>query len=443
MYSSMHEIKRKNTGEFLNILTSDVQSVCSYYPQLIKNLFGNITAAVFASVALYFISWKMGLILFVSIPILILIINIISPLVQKANIDYKTCEDLIVSYLQERLRKIELIKSYFYQDKCIEKLSDMQNSKLKRFTKLGALEGLSAFSNNLMSALIFLICLGIGSYFVMKGDFTVGSLLVIVQLLNYITWPINNISATINLMNNSITSAERIFKIMNFSDEELSEMNKEININSLTIDGVWFSYDEKSVLKNFTYTFRKNKIVGVIGKSGQGKTTLLKLIVGIYMPNKGKIWATTNDNNTVDLAEIRNLISYVPSEEILFSDTISENICMSNERNDNRLTICSQKANILGFINQQVNSFDTIISEDGNTFSSGQVQRLGIARALYNENVQIIIFDEPTSNLDKESTKLFKDELRKLSHNKICIVVSHDNNIYDCFDETIYIKSED
>jgi len=438
MHADYAVIEKYNSGELLNMFTNDINSVSTCVPEITNNIVGQTLQAVTASAALFYISWKMGLILFISIPVLLMLVNSISPYVQKANAELKQNEDNMISFIQERIRRIPLIKAYRYYEKPAAKFSGMQNSKSKKYIKLGLLEGLVYFSNGMMSIIIFILCIGVGSIFAIKGAYSVGALITMVQLLNYIIAPLNSISPALNNINNSFVSAERIDKIIKLEQEtEASPKYQQSRIKEINIDDIGFSYGNTKIFTGLSCSFPGNKIIGIIGKSGRGKTTLLKLLLGFYRPESGSISAITEDNEVVDIRDVRSVISYVPNSDILFSDTIAENIAMGEEANILRLMNAARMANILDFIETLPDKFDTVISEYGGNLSSGQAQRIGIARAVYNESVQVILLDEPTSNLDAESVNVLKRELKNLSRDKTCIVVSHDDSLKDIFDITL------
>jgi len=431
------DTEKYSSGELINMFSNDINAVSTCIPEITYNIAGQLLQAVSAGVVLFIISWKMGLILFITIPFLMLLISSISPYIQKANAELKENEDYIISYVQERLRRIPLIKAYRYYEKPMRKFNAMQKDKTKKYTKLGIIEGLVFFSNNIIGSVMFLICLGVGSIFAIKGSYSVGAMITMVQLLNYIILPINTLPPAINSINNSLVSAERISNIINLAQEANALPERNVKIKEIVIDNLGFSYGSNKIFTGLSCRFPGNKIVGIIGKSGRGKTTLLKLLLGFYAPDSGNISVVTEDDQTLDIRDVKALISYVPNSDILFSDTIAENIAMSEEANLSRLTDVSSQANILGFIESLPGKFETVISEYGGNLSSGQAQRIGIARAIYRESVQVILLDEPTANLDSESVNVLKRELKNLSRDKMCIVVSHDSNLKDIFDVTL------
>ena len=431
-------VEKYGSGELMNMFTGDISAVSTCIPNITYNVIGQVLQAVFAGAALFFLSWKMGLILFVSIPVLLILVNSLSPNIQKINAQIKENEDGIMSFIQERFRRIPLIKAYRYYKKPLAKFSSMQKNKTRKYTKLGLWEGLVYFANNVMSSVIFLICLGVGSYFAIKGAYSVGAMLTMVQLLNYIITPLNMVPPAINNINNSFVSAERLDKVISLEKESDTDLvTRNVRIKEIHIDNLSFSYGEKRYSAISASSFPGNRIIGIVGKSGRGKTTLLKLLLGFYMPDSGSISVITEDNQTYNIRDVRSVLSYVPNSDILFSDTIAENIAMNEEADSSRLADVSAQANILGFIETLPDKFNAVISEYGGNLSSGQAQRIGIARAIYNESAQVILLDEPTANLDDESVNVLKRELKNLSRNKMCIVVSHDHSLKDVFDMTL------
>jgi ABC-type bacteriocin/lantibiotic exporter with double-glycine peptidase domain len=194
------------------------------------------------------------------------------------------------------------------------------------------------------------------------------------------------------------------------------------------------------VLDNLSVSFEKGAVTGIVGKSGCGKSTLLKLLIGLYEPNQGNVTLKTSDGAN---AEITPQIAYVPPNDYLFSGTVAENIIMSedNPRIDEMKAACSD-ANILGFIESLSGGFDTSIGESGGTVSSGQAQRLAIARAIYKKS-PIVVFDEPTANLDADSVEQFKSAVRRLAQDKgkICVIVTHDASTMTVCDK-VYVMED-
>ena len=195
------------------------------------------------------------------------------------------------------------------------------------------------------------------------------------------------------------------------------------------------------IKKNRYWTiFPKGKITGIIGKSGNGKSTLIKLILGLYTPSRNNMIEIRNAETDENYYNYEGIISYVPSDNFVFSGTVKDNICMGAPFNKDKFDRVCKNANI----DSLVTSFDMRenekINEGGTNLSMGQKQRIAIARALYSET-SLIIFDEPTANLDSESVKLFAQMIQKFSKDKICILVTHDNAVASACDNVYRLEN--
>jgi len=202
--------------------------------------------------------------------------------------------------------------------------------------------------------------------------------------------------------------------------------SKPVEAKVLVVHDLSFSYDENAnILNKINASFPKGAITGIAGKSGSGKSTFLKIVMGLYDPQFGEV-SLKHSDGILTGQQIMPQVAYVPPTDYLFSGTIAENITMAEDGcHFDELKRAAKAANILDFIQAQPDGFNTIIGEGGNTVSSGQAQRIAIARAIYKKS-PIIIFDEPTANLDVESIEKFQSTIKYLSKDKICIIVSHD-----------------
>jgi subfamily B ATP-binding cassette protein MsbA len=286
----------------------------------------------------------------------------------------------------------------------------------------------------------------IGAYFVLQGETTVGSLIAIVQLLNYIVMPVAGFAGAVSLIGQASASSQRIGMIYELPSDTESEMRRPVDALELVTENISFSYNGSKenaeyVLENVNITIKKGNITGLAGKSGSGKSTLLKLLIGLYTPERGKIELKHADG-VLSGEEIMPQIAYVPPADYLFSGTVTENIIMSdNEPRVNDMKSAASGANILDFIESLPDGFDTLIGDSGGTVSSGQAQRLAIARAIYKHS-PVIVFDEPTANLDTDSIEKFQTAVRHLAKEKICIIVTHDISTINICDKVYIIENK-
>jgi subfamily B ATP-binding cassette protein MsbA len=271
---------------------------------------------------------------------------------------------------------------------------------------------------------MFMVALGVGAHFVLTGETTLGSLIAIVQLLNYIVMPLSKFAGTISHVSGAIASSGRIGALYELpADRELTAA-KSVDAVELVAENLSFSYNgEDNVFEDINVAFTKGMVTGIVGKSGCGKSTLLKLLIGLYPPRQGRVSLKTSSGAAPDILP---QVAYVPPVDYLFSGTVAENIIMSESApRENEMNAAASDANILDFIKSLPDGFDTPIGESGGTVSSGQAQRLAIARAIYKKS-PIVVFDEPTANLDVDSIEQFQSAVGRLARDKICVIVTHD-----------------
>lgn len=461
--SHLLEMQNHHVGEYMTNLTADVEKVSGCIPAIAKSAVGNGLTAVLAVLYLFWLNWKLALLLLICIPLLILCIAVFSPIVQKTSRRDKENEEEIRIYFQDVLEKIALYKVNLMGKKFEERTRGMLEAKVQSARRLGAAEGGSAFLNNVMGMSMFLISMGGGAYFVMRGELVVGAMVAVIQLTNYIIWPFTAIGDIISNVNQSIVSAERLDRIYSLPEEpgqmgqpeklkrpekpgqqeewkQVSASRQEVSC--LRIRGISFRYGEHYILKDINADFGKNGIIGIVGESGGGKSTFLKIASGLYLPEEGQVSVVLADGSVRN--NVRPYVGLVPAADLIFRDTIEANICMAMEPDRARLEQCAAMANIDGYIGEQEQRYDTVIGNGSQPLSSGQEQRIGIARALY-QKAGILLFDEPTANLDAESIDIFLDTLDQAAADRICVVVTHDPRVMErcsrvyCLNETLQL----
>ena len=201
------------------------------------------------------------------------------------------------------------------QEKILDKSKNIYQEKLKSGMVLGMWEGLALFAGALSGNIMSLVTLGLGAYFVLSGETTVGSLIMIVQLLNYIVNPVAEFPVAIAGVGQAVSSAERIGKIYELSTENKNDKSQSANVNELSVRNLSFSYDDGKedgevcdLLHNLNLTFSKGEVTGIVGKSGSGKSTLLKLLIGLYEPQSGTIELHT-EQGTIDGGQITEQVA--------------------------------------------------------------------------------------------------------------------------------------
>ncbi len=352
--SSVLEIQSLNSSEIMMRLTNDIEQVANCLQLVIINVFGGIVMAIAALCYMFYLSWRLTIIIIITIPILILIISIFAPIVENCSKKGKENEDVNRKEMDDVIKTVTLTRIFSANSLLLDKVKKSYNSKYKSSVKLGYVDGIFSFFNNLMGSIMFLVTLGVGAYFTSKGDFTVGSMIAVINLLNYVVWPFSNISSSISGFSQAIVSASRIDELQQFPQSD--EDKKHIIYRRCDGDESWvdmkdisFGYRDKDILlKNINLSLYKNKIVGLIGRNGCGKSTLIKILLGIYSPTSGNV--TIFDKDVDIRKQNHNIIAYVPSSNYVFSGTIRENICMAENANQSKMIECAKKRMLMNLL---------------------------------------------------------------------------------------------
>lgn len=322
------------------------------------------------------------------------------------------------------------------------KLNNCEKIKQKRWKEIQLklydieIKGLSLSQIQQMGGLFIeqfknLIITYIVAQSVIMGEMTLGMMMVIQYILGQLNAPINQFVSFIQSIQNTHISLERLNEILMIEDEEPinNKKIKEIPKNAdIRLEGVDFQYDgprSKKVLRNISLSFKTNQTTAIVGMSGSGKTTLLKLLLGYYKPVSGNIYLNEINLNEYSESEWRKSCGVVMQEGVIFSDSILDNIALDDEAFiDDEIDKAVKLANLYPFIDSLPLGFNTQIGPEGNGISTGQKQRILIARAIY-KDANVFMFDEATNSLDANNERAIMKNLTHHLKNKTAIIVAH------------------
>lgn len=432
-------------GEFVNRMYTDPERILELLARLIK-LFMRLIIALFVVVLAFKISLLAGLELIVLIVIMFILSNIYYPRIKKTHEEIKKDSDQYVKQATQNIMGIREIKALGIKENVNKDIFALLRSLFSKQEKNGRREAIYYASANFFYFIIeFAILLTLGiQYF--KGTIALASFILIE---NYI-WRIDDVVESLPDIgvnyNKVAVSLKRIDEILNnhlYQDEQFG--TKEIKDKTCVVEfkDVVFRYreEEENILKGLSMKIEPNKKIAVVGKSGQGKTTLFNLLLRYFDATEGNV--LVNGINIKDLSEgsLRNTISIIRQTPYLFNQTIMENFQIVKEdvTIEEVREVC-KKAYIDDYIMSLPNQYDTLIGEGGVNLSGGQKQRIAIARTLL-KNTKVILFDEATSALDNESQEYIKKTIDDLAKNHTIIIVAHRlSTIMDA--DLIYIVDE-
>ncbi|OPC55409.1 ABC transporter [Elizabethkingia anophelis] len=381
-------------------------------------------------------------------PMLAILIVAISPLflfskiyfkkLRKLNKDLKTAESKFGNVVQENLRFRMSIRALGVQYARWQKVENSQNDIFK--LKLGLLN-FSTVSQGIMKLTInagFLLTFGWGVYRLHANEISFGTMTAFLQLVGRIQAPILLMMGFVPLFIRFRTAVDRVQELEQVEVEQEIEQEYITEPQNIEINQLSFRYDDKLVIKDLSAKFITGQPVAIIGSSGKGKTTLIRLLLALIKPDKGEIFINTSTEHLVLSNKYRINIAYVPQGDKLFSGSIKENLQLGEQEVSN-----SKLSEVLylacaEFVYDLPDGLDTIVGESGYGLSEGQAQRIAVARALMRE-CNIWLFDEVTSALDPDTGEKLIQRLLEAGKNKILVFVTHDMKLAGKCEQTIYI----
>ncbi|SFU51095.1 ABC-type multidrug transport system, ATPase and permease component [Clostridium sp. DSM 8431] len=434
------DFKKEDTSKYISNLTGDIQILESEYFSSVLSLANFLFLFVFAIYALLSMNIYITLAIFVVgwIPIIISRIFLSKLSFYKEN--YSAMLGQFTGKIKDIFSGFDVIKS-FNINKQVEKDFDdynikVEQSKFKGKAFLGVVSSISECSGNFM----FIVTLVLGAYFCINNQMTIGELIAIVQLMNYIVNPLINTVQCVA----KIQAVKPVYENM-VKDEDIKEENKyisEFKFNkNLSIKNLSFKYDNVLALDNISLNIEKGKKYVIVGESGGGKSTLLKLLLRYYDDYEGEILLDNIDFNKIEPDKWFNITSIIQQNVFLFNGTIKDNIVLYKDYSDEKLNEVIRSAGLEKLIEKLENGVNTSVGENGDNLSGGEKQRISIARALIRDN-SVLALDEATSSLDNNTAYSIESTILNLE-DITCFVITHKliKELLCKYDQIIAIKN--
>lgn len=442
-YSLLEHVKKLPISYFKDInssyltkrINSDSTSSASFIIDNFINIITNFFMFIVVSFLIFKINVSITLLLLIFIPIYVLLYHKFrKPLFDKSYV-FNEKQNRFFSKMNEQIFNIRLVKTNSWFNSLGKELKRSFDSLFESTLKYTRVAYLFSNINLTIKRVSSIIIFSVGGIQVMDRSISIGEFTII---NTYFSMLLTSTTYFLNLGKNYqefLGAHTRMKEITDIKIEHNGE--KKINkISSIDLKNVNFTYDNnKVILKDFNYNFKKGNIYCVIGENGIGKSTLIDLIIGLKNTYEGDIYYNTDNIRDLDIYSIReSIISVTDQEPSLINNTIKNNLCYGFDSIDHTsIEKWCEKLNILNLINNLPNGFDTVISEKSTNLSGGEKQKLSIIKSLI-KNPDILILDEPTSALDNESIWILKVVLKEVCSEKIVIIVTHDYTLLDIAD---------
>ena len=417
-------------GEIISRV-NDAVKIRTFINNVLVDLVVNVLILIFAVGVMFVYSWKLALVTLVSAPLFFVVFFLFNRLNKRYQRKIMETAADLESQLVESLNAITTIKRFGIEVHANLK-TESRFVRLLRNTYVSAQGAIFASNGiDIVSSAVTVAVLWIGSNLVINQTLTPGSLMIFYSLIGYVLSPIGSLISSNQTIQDAQIAADRLFQILDLETEN-TDVSTKVKmepdmVGDIVFDGVSFRYgSRKQVFSSLSLVIPKGKTTAVVGESGSGKTTLVSLLQHIYPIQAGRISIGQYDIAMISNESLRRFIGIVPQKVELFSGTLLSNICLGNLQPDMRrvLDIITQLG-LKDFVDALPKGLDTMVSEQGTTFSGGERQRIAIARALYKQP-EVLIFDEATSSLDSISERFVKETLHALAaQGKTIIVIAH------------------
>ncbi len=435
-----------HTGELQNRMFNDVNIVTDGFTKILPQGIFFVTKLASSLIYLIVLDKIFALVFLIGGCIVFAVTQLFRKQLKALHKKVQETEGKTRSFIQETVSNLLVVKAFSVEDKIQEQTDKLQEenfiAKIKRRNfSIYANTGLNTvFSVGTVFAVAF------GAWRILTGGMTYGDVTAMIQLVNQVQSPFASLSGIMPQYFSMIASAERLMEIDSIKEEnQINECPINVDktykdLREISFENISFKYDRDIIFDNTSLTVKKGDFVAITGISGIGKSTLLKLLLGVFNAQSGCITLKTTDGEIAVDKNTRRLFSYVPQGNMVVSGTIRENLTFINDDvTEDEIAQAVEVSCAKQFIDELPRGLETVIGEKGLGLSEGQIQRLAIARSLLSK-APILLLDEATSALDEKTEKQFLTNLRQLE-NMTCIIVSHKKAAIEICNKNIQIKN--
>lgn len=448
LFSDVAVISKISSGNHISRVMNDVHLIREGLEKSINNLVKDLLTIIFLLCYLFWLDWILSIIVILIYP---LALKPIISIGKKQRFYAKTLQEHLeglTSFLSEIFRSISMIKSYSIENKERDRINNSLNTLFEKMFNLVKGRAKILPILEILGGMAVAVVIYAASFRVMSGDLTPGSVIGFVTALLMLAQPARALGTFNTIAQEGLSALERIFHQLDLKPKiegKISKKDKKLVLSKgpkIEFDKVSFKYlRDEMILKKISLKIKSCEKVAIIGPSGSGKTTILNLLSRFFDPLTGRILINDIELDRYDLWSLRQMVSLVSQDVIIYNDTFYNNIFLGDlNASSEKVINASKKAKIHDYIMKLPNGYNTLIGEGGNTISGGQKQRLSIARSFLKDS-PILLLDEITSSLDKMTSKSIQKSFLELSKNKTCITITHKIDDLKSFDRIIIIEN--
>lgn len=437
------DMNRYHTGDLLTRLTSDASTVADGIVSVLPNVIKLFFELIVTFFTLYYFEPKLAIFALLIAPVSALVGFIFARKLKKIKIKVQESESRYRSYIQESLSNLLIVKAFSNEEYAVERLTALRNERLFWVRKKSKLQAGSTAALYMSFELGYIGAFAIGVYELSRNAITYGTMSIFLTLVNQVQAPVLSLAKSVPQVVSILASAGRIIEIQEIPMEHSIEETIPVTSIGVQVSDLSFGYSDDLVLENISLEIQPGEFVAIVGSSGIGKTTLIRLMMSFVNQLTGSI-AFVDEHGVAHSgsAGTRKFMSYVPQGNTLFSGTILENVRMGKlNATEEEITEALMIADAHGFIQELKDGLNTMIGEKGHGLSEGQAQRIAIARAVI-KKAPLLILDEATSALDENTEIRVINAIRNLNPRPTCLLITHRKAVLKYCDRELQIHEK-
>lgn len=443
LHLPMEKVEENKRGDILSRVTNDVDSLQNGIIQSFIQLTTAVITLIGVFIMMLFINVWMTLATVILIPIAFLLIRFMTKYSQSYFLKQLEFKGSLNGQIEETFTGHDIIRAFNQEDISMEKFESDNENWFTQEWKSQFYSSLNGPLMNFISNFTYVVVAVLGAVFALQRIIAVGDILAFFQYTQSFTRPIQQITRVMNQIQTAMAASERIFEFLDYEDEENPSDRKISEIkDGITFTNVSFSYTpNEKIIRDLSFDVKKGNKIAIIGETGAGKTTIVKLLMRFYDIDSGSIKIDGVDIEEYDKNSLRSLIGMVLQDSWLFSDTIANNIRYGNlDASDDEIVDAAAQVYADNFIRQSKDGYESLLNEDSDNISHGQKQLLTIARTILSKK-EVLILDEATSSVDTRTEKLIQKAMDKLMEGKTSFIIAHRLSTIRNADKIIVIEN--
>lgn len=438
--SDYREFSKEKSGKFISVLTENMKKIEQDYLHQYFNISKNLSLMIFSLLAMFIGNWFLTLLVIIASVIPIIISGFIGQKSASLQNSAMIADQKYLAKVKDILAGFLVIKSFNVKESICEDYSH----ESEKFDEINFIKGkfdvLANVISQLSGMIVFLVAFGGGMYLVFNGHTTIGSVTAIVQLVNFVVMPLNEVGMGVSKFREGQATLDA-FEVKDVSELQTGETKENFD-DVISFSNIDFSYPntEENIFNHLSLKIQKGEKIAIVGTSGSGKSTLLNLLLRFYDVTSGHISIDNIDLHAISAGSLYNLMTIVQQDVYIFDDTLRANITLHQFFTDEDIKQAVQQSGLESYVLENESGLQTLCGENGSNLSGGQKQRVSIARALIRKT-PILLLDEATSSLDNQVTTEIENSILDIQ-DLTALVVTHklNENILKKYDRILFIN---